>query len=343
YLVAHEPLDIAEIRSILSRQLPDYMVPAHFVQMEQIPLTPNGKVNRKELPEPKAGETGPAYIAPRDHIEETLVAVWAEVLRIEKNNISLDSGFFDIGGHSLKATLAVTKIHKILNVKIPLGQVFKNPTLRGWAEYIKKETRETPESAPTSRFIQPAEKKEYYALSSIQKSLYILDSIGTTGTLYNLPAAWILQGPLHKEAFRNAFRKLVQRHQCLRTSFTLNQGTPVQIIHENFDFEAQYREADENRLETIAGEFVKPFDLSRASLMRVTLVKIEEEKHFLLLDMHHIISDGVSVGLLAKDFLSFYQGRELQELKIQYKDWAQWLDSAEQKENMKKQEEYWLD
>ena len=347
YFVSEKELSVLTLREYLSGTLPDYMLPSYFVRVDAIPLKPNGKINISLLPEPgiKVGEN---YVAPRHVIEEKLAAIWSEILDIEKNVISIDANFFQLGGHSLKATISIAKIHKVMEVKLPLAQLFKTPTIRGLAEYIKKRAKDRYLS------IQPCEKKEYYALSSAQKRLYILQQLEPESTGYNLPRTLPLKNKIDKEKLSGTFRKLISRHESLRTSFHMGGTEPVQRIHETVDFDIEYYVVPFGQDLNASGEqiqaetathhsFIRPFDLSHAPLIRVELIELEEERYGFLFDMHHIITDGTSQDILGKEFLSLYAGEEFAPLRLQYKDFSQWQNSPEQQNLIKSQETYWLD
>jgi tyrocidine synthetase-3 len=217
-----EELDPGVIKGELSTRLPDYMIPAYFVSMERIPLNPNGKVDRKSLPEPGAAASTAAFIPPRREREEKLAAVFSGVLNIEKEKIGIDDDFFELGGHSLKATMLAARIHREMEVHVPLTQVFINPTIRGLSRYIGglDEERYTA--------VDAVELKEYYPLSSAQKRLYVLQQMEPGNTNYNMPFAVPLGEGADKEKLEGAFRELVARHEMLRTSFQMVGEMPVQ-------------------------------------------------------------------------------------------------------------------
>ncbi|NIM78541.1 MAG: AMP-binding protein, partial [Candidatus Aminicenantes bacterium] len=185
----------SELRKYLNRRLPDYMVPSFFIKVDQMPLTFNGKINRKALPVPVFKDDTQKYTAPRDVVERKLVEIWSQVLAIEMEKIGIDDNFFQLGGHSLKAAIANAKIHKELKVKLPLAEVFRVPTIRHLSECVKGEERY--EYLP----IEAAEKRDYYVLSSQQKRLYILQQMEADNISYNLPVVVRLEGELNKEKF----------------------------------------------------------------------------------------------------------------------------------------------
>ncbi len=334
-------LDVVEIRKVLSLSLPDYMVPTYFVPLETIPLTPNGKVDWRALPEPEPAGGTAAYAAPRNPVEEKFVEIWSELLKIEKEKIGIDSDFFELGGHSLKATVLISKLHKAFNVKVPLVELFLKPTIRELAQYMKSLTKD--KFSP----IKVAEKKEYYELSSAQERLYVLQQIELDSTVYNVPQSVVLEGELDLHRPEKTFKKLIKRHESLRTSFEMINEKPVQIIHDHdeVDFGIEYYDLATENAEGPIGSSprgVRHFDLSRAPLLRVGLTKIEETKHLLMVDMHHIITDGTSLGIFVKEFMALYSGEDLPLLRLQYKDYSEWQNSKEQQELIKQQEAYWL-
>ncbi|MCU0287925.1 MAG: amino acid adenylation domain-containing protein, partial [Acidobacteria bacterium] len=334
-----EETKIGDLRNLLSVDLPDYMIPAYFIPVAKIPLTPSGKVDRRALPEPEL-KTSTAYAAPRDEIEIKLVDLWAEILN--KKSLSIDDNFFQVGGHSLKATLMVSRIHKEFNVKPKLVDIFKWPTIRELATYIRNM------GECTFISLKPAPPGEYYILSSPQRRLYILQQMEKNSTAYNLPAVLELEGTPEIEKITAIFAKLISRHESFRTSFHMMDQLVVQKIHPagEIEFSLSYGEvpadADPLYISQMTSIFIQGFNLSTAPLLRVRLLKLREQKHILMLDMHHIISDGTSLGILVKEFMALYSGIELSPLTIQYKDYAVYQGSQEGMNVTQQQAEYWL-
>ncbi|MDQ1355258.1 MAG: hypothetical protein QG657_5568 [Acidobacteriota bacterium] len=336
YAVSDREYEIAGLREFLSKKLPDYMIPSYFVRLEKIPLTHNGKVNRKALPKPEIN-VGESYTGPRNEIEKKLVELWAEILSRDglhgsqlQTSIGIDDNFFQLGGHSLKATILASRVHKELNVNFPLAELFKTPTIRGLSEYIRGRGEEIYES------IMPAEEKEYYVLSFAQQRMYILQQIDLNNTAYNMPGIILLSEEVDTEKLEESFKKLIKRHDSLRTSFHMIGDQPVQKVHEEVDFKIEkYKESDVHR-------FVRAFDLSCMPLLRVGELKTMEGRNYLVVDMHHIISDGISGQVLREDFMALYEGKELLPLRIQYKDFAQWQKSPKEVERLHRQMLYWL-
>jgi acyl carrier protein len=237
YVVSPQTLEPSHLRELLSRSLPDYMIPAYFVQVDRIPLTPNGKIHRKALPIPGL-HTGVKYVAPKGELENRLAALWSEVLPVKQCEISTDADFFELGGHSLKATVLISRIHKELNVKITLGDVFEHPTIKELAQTINK----SKQTGYTS--IQPVEKKEYHSLSSAQQRLYIIYQMAPGSLTYNMPAVTTPQGDIDGEKLEKTFKNLVHRHESLRTSFRMANNRPVQQVHDQVEFEIEYHKVE---------------------------------------------------------------------------------------------------
>jgi len=377
YVVCTGEITGGELREYLLKDLPDYMVPSFIMPIDAIPLTANGKVNKRALPEP-AIEAGAAYVPPGNEIEKKLVETWAEILGLNRDSIGIDDDYFQIGGHSLRATVLAAKIHKEFNKKVSLVNIFNMPTIRSLARYLQESVKETFIS------VKPVEKREYYPLSSSQGRLYVLQQIeAIDNVVYNIPLAMEIQGNLDREKFQWTIQELLRRHESLRTSFEVIHEEPVQRIHDKVEFEIEYSDlatedtestekknyklqipnqkeirshhSSKNRI--THNSFIRPFDLSRAPLMRVGLIELphtpsalrghpsqegKENKCLLMLDFHHIITDGVSMEVFTRDFMMIYGGKIPPALGIQYKDYTLWINSETERKNLEKQETYWL-
>ncbi|MCK5056810.1 MAG: amino acid adenylation domain-containing protein, partial [Candidatus Aminicenantes bacterium] len=340
YIVTGKEFGVSELRRYLAQELPDYMIPSYFVMLEKIPLTPNGKVDRKALPKPGAAAVGEEYTAPMNELTRRLAAIWSEVLGMEKGEVGIDSNFFSLGGHSLKATTLVSKIHKGLNYKIPLAEIFKKPTIRGLSGYIETTEGEIYTS------IEVTEEREYYPLSSAQKRMYFLQQMESESTTYNIPAMVELTGNLDKEKWEEAFKKLINRHESLRTSFEMIGEELFQRIHREVEFGINYYDNDggeeESKVGNIFKNIIRPFVLNKAPLLRVALIRTGERTYKLAIDLHHIIADGFSMNILMREFSTVYIGEELPGLRMQYRDFSEWQNSEVQNDALKRQEEYWL-
>jgi tyrocidine synthetase-3 len=326
YYISGREIPVSALREHTAVELPDYMIPSFFVNLEKMPLTPGGKINRSLLESLEVKVKSDGYIAPQNDLEKKLAKIWAEVLGLEEEIIGIDNNFFELGGHSLKATALASEIHRAFNVKIPLREIFNTPTLGGCADYIGSRTTETFTS------IESVEKKQYYPLSSAQKRQYIMQQTHPGSTSYNMPTIIYLDRSFNKHRLEETFRRLIKRHESFRTSFNILEERPVQVIHEDVEFEIECLEP---------GDFVRPFDLGKAPLLRVGLIDTPE-KITLLVDLHHIIADGASHDILREEFQTVYEGKELPGLRLQYRDYAEWQNSKGQQTIIEKQEAYWL-
>jgi tyrocidine synthetase III len=327
YVGGDVPGGAEELRQYLSRTLPYYMVPTDFVFLERLPLNVSGKIDRKALPVPGI-KTGAGYVAPANTIEKKLVEIWSEVMGIDRSRIGVEDNFFLLGGHSLRAASMAARIHRELGFKIALTQVFKTSTIRGLARALGLMN---PDKYNT---VEPVEEKEYYALSAAQKRLYILQCMDPANTGYNMPEVFHLEGNVDLARLTKIFIKLISRHESLRTSFIMVKGEPVQKIHHEVYFEIEQ--------ELSINHFIRAFELSNAPLLRVGLQKVEEEKFILMMDMHHIITDGASTAILINDLTGFYEGKKLPTLNLHYRDFAEWQNRLLKSGEIKRQEEYWL-
>ncbi|CAH1206498.1 D-alanine--D-alanyl carrier protein ligase [Paenibacillus plantiphilus] len=333
----------AEVKASLQRKLPAYMVPSAFVALEKLPLTANGKIDRKALPEPEQGSAGMPYEAPVTAMEAGLARLWEDILGVER--IGAADNFFERGGHSLRAMTLLSRMHKEWNVQMPLKTIFESPTLRGLAQAIQaiEGLAVNPYAA-----IEPVEGRTYYPVSPAQRRMLILQQLEGAEVSYNMPAVLMMEGPLDRSRLETAFAHLVARHESLRTSFEWVDGEPVQRVHGEVPFTISWESCSEGEVASRVEAFIRPFDLESAPLLRVGLLHLSEERHVLLYDMHHIISDGVSMGVLEQEFAVLYRGDELIPLRIQYKDYTVWQnerlgDKRLGAEELAKQEDYWKD
>ena len=350
YIVPGEAQEFhtAEIKNYLQERLPYYMVPSRILRLEAFPLTHTGKIDRSALPDP--GFTAEEeYTAPRGPTEEALARLWAQVLDIDIKTIGIDSSFFDLGGHSLRATMLVSKIEKEMNVKIPLGRFFNSPTIRELSALIDTTLQETDETGAvgfdqgTFAPIRPVEKQEYYPVSSQQKRLYTLRQFTGEGTAYNVFTAHWLKGNVDVQRIGSAFQKLMEKHEAFRTGFRVLEGEPVQEIRDRVDLKPVYKELPDREM---AAEYVKEckreFDLSRPPLLRISIVKVTGNEYLMVVDMHHITADGASTAVLIDELAAAYEGEEPTPLRVQYKDYAKWQRALPGEPGFTRQEAYWM-
>ncbi|KAF6564979.1 AMP-binding protein, partial [Paenibacillus sp. EKM206P] len=267
--------------------------------------------------------------------ESQLVKIWEEVLGY--SGIGVLDNFFELGGHSLRATNLVSKIQKEMNVELPLRDVFRYSTIEEMTLAISRIGKQLFSSIPR------AGARAYYPLSSAQKRLFILNQLEGADQSYNMPGVLLLEGSIDRSLLEKAFRGLIARHETLRTGFEIVQGEAIQRIYESVDFAVEYRHASEEEAPEVVQAFIRPFDLAKPPLLRAELVELAAERYLLMFDMHHIVSDGVSMDVLVEELVRLYGGESLEPLRIQYKDYAVWQQSDEQKVQLKREEAYWLD
>jgi amino acid adenylation domain-containing protein len=353
YVVAADEAgpEASELKSFLAERLPEYMVPTAFVAVATIPLTSNGKVDRKALPAPeaRAGIDG-AIVAPRNPVEEVLAGIWAEILDVPA--LGIHDNFFDLGGHSLLATQVMGRIVGALAVELPLQSLFEAPTVAGLAERVSTalQAGHGVVAPPLGRAPRDGELR----LSFAQERLWFLDQL-EPGSSYVIPGAVRIEGSLDEGAIERTLAEIVRRHEVLRTTFTSIEGRPVQVIHDAMplawsvlDLSAlapTEREAMMRR--EVTEESLRPFDLAAGPMIRARLIRLAEADHVLLYPMHHIASDGWSNGLFLREvgalYGAFVAGRPspLAELPIQYADYAQWQRAWLQGEALDRQIAYW--
>ncbi|HEY0602253.1 MAG TPA: amino acid adenylation domain-containing protein, partial [Herpetosiphonaceae bacterium] len=341
------------LREFLAQRLPEYMVPSTFVVLPALPLTPNGKIDRKALP--ALGSTqigdGESFAAPRTPDEELIAGVWASVLGVAR--VGIHDNFFALGGHSLLATQVVSRLRQVLSVELPLRVLFEAPTVAGLAAQLSSQRAET--QSP----LQPVDRSGPLPLSFAQQRLWFLDQLEPGSPLYNLPAGLRLRGTLDRDALRQSLDLLVARHESLRTTFAAVHGQPIQVIAPAAPIDLAtidlrslpLNERQAAALELAMREARQPFDLQRGPLLRATLVLLDQDEYLLLFTLHHIITDGWSLGVLIREVATTYQAlssqrphpenTRLPELPIQYADYAVWQREWLQGDVLHQQLDYW--
>jgi amino acid adenylation domain-containing protein len=360
YIVAARtsvPPASAELRRHLKHKLPEYMIPSVFVRLDALPLTNSGKVDRRALPAPEPGleEREEEYVAPRSMVEEMLASIWSEVLGGVK--VGVNDNFFELGGHSLLATQVMSRVRAAFGIEIALRSLFEQPTVEELAETIGEALRAGVEMPPRVERIERARRDvDRMPLSFAQQRLWFLDKLEQDSSFYNLSSTVRICGAtLNVSALEKSLRKVTQRHEILRTTFTMIEGQPLQVISPESHFSLpltdlcqlppEQREAEAQRL--ARDEALRPFDLSTGPLLRAHLLRLSPNEHILLLSMHHIVSDGWSMGVFVGEMAALYEGyaagaeSALKELSIQYGDYAVWQREWLQGEVLDQQLAYW--
>jgi iturin family lipopeptide synthetase A len=273
--------------------------------------------------------------------EQKVAELWQQVLGFETFNITDD--FFEIGGDSISATFLLTKIKKVWNIDLSLPFVFQHTSIQSMAEYLEK-GESVNEEKPSKQDIQLAKTEAYYPVSQLQYQIYVQQHMRPENTHYNLPKFYYIHGLLDPSRLLQAFQEIVKRHEVLRTTFKYMDEQPVQIVHKHVDVDMSYDTVDysEEQLQELFSTFVKPFNLTQGPLFRVKLLSLNKNKHVLLFDIHHIVSDGTSLSLIVHELASFYQGNQLPVLEVQYKDYAVWQKEALYNNHYSDHETYWL-
>jgi amino acid adenylation domain-containing protein len=342
-----------EVRDALRQRLPEYMVPTQFVWLDRLPLTPNGKLDRRALPAPEAAlaEAEDAYAPPRTQVEEVLCSIWAEVLG--RRRVGIHDNFFELGGHSLVAARVLSRVGEAFHVELPVRSLFECQTVADFALRLNAAT--VGDDLSCSAAIPTASHAERVPLSFAQQRLWFLDQLGLGREAYNVPVAVRLTGHLERAALEFALREIVGRHESLRTSFAAASTGPVQVFAERvacpvplIDLCGLGEEAREAEVVRLAAEEARtPFDLSESPLMRARLVRLGEREHVLLVTLHHIVSDGWSLGVLTRELTVLYDAyasgvpAPLPPLPLQYADYAAWQRHRLSGARFEEQLEYW--
>lgn len=334
YVVASRPVDDVIVKQELGESLPEYMLPQYVMQLSSFPLTGSGKIDRKALPKPEtAAQQVTEYTAPRSEAEEKMALLWQEVLKLPQ--VGIDDNFFSIGGQSLKAAFLLARMQKQLGVTVAMKDFFRMPTIRQICD--SGGSAPQPVMAP----LLPALQAPHYPLTPSQAQLFVLSRMEGIGTTYNVPQQITFTGPLDTARLSGSLQRLVERHEALRTSFILADGEAAQAIEPEVRILRRFQEADEGELPGIIREFIRPFDLAKGALFRVLLVQTGPERFHLLLDVHHIVCDGLSVGILLKELNAIYNGERLPPLLVQYKDYAVWMRNQRESAAILAQGGFW--
>lgn len=319
-------LEVESAKTFLHEQLPEYMCPARFLKIEAMPLTAHGKIDTASLPQPEVKAGSEAQ--PETAMEIEVLAAFQEILGQE---VGVEDDFFHAGGHSLKAMTLAARLSRALGRKIPVTTLFRQPTARLTAAYLEQQQQSGVVHIPR------VEEADHYPLSSAQQRLFLLSRFENIGTAYNMPTAFLIEGPLDVQQLEQAFLQVIAHHESLRTSFTMVDGEPRQIIHPRVDFQLETAALDPGQAENYLAQFSRPFNLEQAPLIRVGLVELGRQQHLCIVDLHHIIADGSAMGILIRDFAAAYENQPLSPRSIRYRDFAVW----QQNRDLEAQIRYW--
>ncbi|MDG9872547.1 amino acid adenylation domain-containing protein [Pseudomonas juntendi] len=335
-----------QLRDYLRGLLPEHMVPAHLMFLQALPLTVNGKLDRKALPQPEAS-FGAGYVAPEGDHEQQIARLWAQVLKLER--VGRHDNFFELGGHSLLATQVISRLRQALGLDLPLRALFETPVL---ADFAALAGQGSDDGAPP---IVAVDRSQPLSLSYAQHRQWFLWQLDPDSSAYNIPAALRLRGQLNVSALGRSFEALTLRHETLRTTFRVEDGQAVQVIHPHQAFCLQAEpvtapagDALQAWLQgLIEAETQRPFDLAQGPLLRVKLLRLADDDHVLVLTLHHIVTDGWSMPILVEELEQHYAGLcsgqpvALPALAVQYADYAAWQRQWMQAGEQQRQLAYW--
>ena len=343
---------ISNLNEYLVQKLPSYMLPSAFIPLESLPLTPSGKVNRKALSSTSSSvvlHVKDSYAAPTNATELALTSLWSELLHIEQ--IGINDNFFNLGGHSLTGAQFIARVKNQYRIDLPLRNLFDHPTIESFAKLIEIALKQEQPSIP---MLKKGLREEKIPLSFAQQRLWFLDQLIENKATYNIPVALKLTGRLNENALERSFKTLIDRHESLRTYFKSVGGEPQQVVSDypfSFDrYDLSHFNAEEREKEVIAlisHQAMEAFDLTKLPLMRVALVTLSPTEWALVITMHHIISDGWSLGILVKELNQFYnhdaykQPLLLDELPVQYVDYTLWQRGWLKGDVLQNQLSYW--
>nr|WP_322924631.1 non-ribosomal peptide synthetase [Paenibacillus sp. SGZ-1014] len=349
YIVSDQQIDELELRKYLKTQLPDYMIPTIFMQIERMPLTPSGKISRSALPEPVRNMGIAKKQEPVTHTEKAIAAIWAEILG--HHNIGQEDHFFELGGHSLLAIKVISRIRQVFSMEVPLHSVFEYPRLVDFAndvdEYGKQQLQQT------EKPIMPAPRQPYMPLSYAQERIWFFEQWHQSTAVYNISKAIHIDGQLDIEALQQSYQQLIDRHESLRTNFVSPNGVPLQVIHPArkgelsiIDLRQQLQQLE--RLHAaLQTEEQQPFDLAVDPLLRAYVYRLNDTEAVLLIVVHHIIFDGWSMSLLEQEWWQAYEAyrqgltQPQVERTLHYADYALWQREMLQGQRQQQQLEYW--
>ncbi|RAP24670.1 Malonyl CoA-acyl carrier protein transacylase [Brevibacillus laterosporus] len=357
-----EDIPTKELVNYLNQKLPVYMVPDHFYPLLSMPLSPSGKVDRKALAQQAKSlltMENKTCISPSTSTERDVVTIWAKVLQMEETKISIDDDFFALGGHSLIGIKVINQVHKQLNAKIELKDMFQYRTVERLAAFIDKQadTESTHQSNSDKDLLPHVTEQEHYTLSNAQKRLWFLDKWNSGHSVYHVPLQVKVRPSLDPDLFRQAFEILMERHEILRTIFVELQGEPRQIIRNTSELSFFYKDLSHLREEKqialieeeVRNDVKEPFDLVNGPLFRIALYSLTDEVSYLYLNFHHLITDEWSIQQLLQECMEVYNAREqditpmLQPIHHRYIDYAEWQEKQLQKGYWEVEKAYWLE
>lgn len=336
FIIDYDYRDELYIKSSLKDYLPEYMIPEKIFFIDKIPVTINGKVAWDELPTYTKFKNNKLLKAPESEIEKELLDLWKQILKID--NIGTECNFFKLGGHSLKASLLIYEINKKFGIDIPVKSIFEFPTVKGLSAHLEKTTTKNNYSPI------PSVKVNKVEVTSEQKRIFILNQLIKNNTSYNIIDVTKVEGDLDVEKFQNVISKIIDRHVAFRTAFKIIDGHIMQSIFDNVnaDIEIIHAPNDFDVKEGLS-QIIRPFHLDNPPLIRFTIVDLENKNYIIILQVHHIVLDGVSMAVLKKEISALYNGEKLIVNKIDYNDYSVWQNKRIYSRAFELKKQYWKD
>ena len=337
YYVERGHVSKSVLKTVLYSKLPEYMVPQYFVKMEQLPHTPNGKVDRKALPDPVIDENELEIVKPRNEMDKELIKIIEKMLQVDK--IGINNTLLELGGDSLTAITLTTKVLSKFNVQLNIKDILSNYTIKDMSDYIAE--NQTKDISKVK--IEKVPIQDTYPLSSAQKRIYYsVKMIGEDNIVYNMPGAVLVEKILDIEKIKKVFSRILKRHSILRTRFIFKDNDIRQQVESNVDFETPVFYNKKDEIKNIVMNFSKPFNLEKEPLIRMEVHYIDNKETLVLMDAHHIIMDGISLNNFIIEFERLYNGDNLKNIPIQYKDYSVWEEKYNESDDIKEKEDYWV-
>lgn len=336
YYIKEGPVNEKNLRIALKQKLPQYMIPQYFVELKQLPYTPNGKIDKRALPEPVIKTTN-SNIIYRNDTDIKLANILKSLLGMD--NIDISSSLLELGGDSLTAINLSAQIREIFGVDVYVKDIISKDSLSDLSDYISSLSVSNKKTFE----ILPVKQSEFYPLSSAQKRIYYTSKmIGDKNVVYNIPGAILVDSLLDKEKVEKCFKEIIKNQSSFRTSFLMINDSIVQKINKSVNFNINTYKNKSSEINDLINTFPKPFDLENAPLLRVELHYLDNGKTLLLLESHHIIMDGSSLEILINEFCKLYNGENIENLNIEYKDFAVWENAYLESDIVKEAENYWV-
>lgn len=337
YVKLDGEIDLQQIRTLLIKELPDYMIPNFFIKIDDIPLTNNGKIDEERLPDINKVKTVTNEVeSPKGSTEVEVLDIWTSFFN--HTEMGVTTNFFELGGNSLMAITLLSKIEDKFNVSLKVSDFFLDPTIRNISNIIGQSTKV---DKPINKLVK-AEEKEYYGASSLQKRMLLLNNLSEVGLSYNIYKLFKLKKGVDISRLEDSFQQFINRHEIFRTYFDYHGNDPIQIIAENYDFKIKVIELSETKnVDAEIKKQIEDFNLNQLPLFRCIYIKSGED-NFLLFNFHHIIADGITIGILEKEIVSVYNGHDVKLPTYQYKDFSEWQNQLLLNGELEGQKKFWM-